>query len=331
MDNKFYNENKNLIHEVIHKQFPYLVGTKDYEDAFQEGSIGLINAIKQFDSNLNYKFSTYAYKAIKNQIKKNIYKYKSSMKISMGVYKQYIAYLKYENEGYSYDEIVEKLNTTPEKLGKVINAFNKTYLDEEIQENISLNKIIRDIADIENDVINSTLIPHAVTLCKLFLSEQELAIISYYYNSYRITEISNYLKISKPLVVKRIKKIEEVIFPIFREYLEGKIKFGKMCEKLIKHSKKSRKVLYLYFKNALENKNEDFLVKFNEILNRYGYQQLEKFKKFVNNEENYYFVKDFTSNLVFLLDKYTYEKGIEQKILKKIMRISGEAIEYERK
>ena len=65
-------ENLNLIHFVIKKM--NLFNSNDYEDYYQVGVIGLINASKNYNSNFKTTFSTYAYVCIKNEILKYLKK-----------------------------------------------------------------------------------------------------------------------------------------------------------------------------------------------------------------------------------------------------------------
>jgi len=60
-------DNRNLIYSVIHK----FKGT-DYDDLFQVGCIGIINAYKSFKDEYNTKFTTYAYPFIVGEIYKHI-------------------------------------------------------------------------------------------------------------------------------------------------------------------------------------------------------------------------------------------------------------------
>ena len=64
---KLFNENSNLIFKVIHN-IPITSTAFDNDDLYQEGSIGLLKAIHNFDSEKGFKFSTYAYRCIHNEI-----------------------------------------------------------------------------------------------------------------------------------------------------------------------------------------------------------------------------------------------------------------------
>ena len=56
-------DNRNLIYSIIHK-----FRSKDVEDLFQVGCIGLIKAYNNFDSTMNVKFTSYAYNYILGEI-----------------------------------------------------------------------------------------------------------------------------------------------------------------------------------------------------------------------------------------------------------------------
>ena len=66
--NNLINENLKLVHFVIKKM--NLANPNDYEDYYQVGIIGLINASNSFNSKFKTTFSTYAYICIKNEILK---------------------------------------------------------------------------------------------------------------------------------------------------------------------------------------------------------------------------------------------------------------------
>lgn len=58
-----FQQHEKLIWDVIHK-----LNCEPNEDLYQTGSIGLINAIYQFDETRGFKFSTYASTCIRNEI-----------------------------------------------------------------------------------------------------------------------------------------------------------------------------------------------------------------------------------------------------------------------
>lgn len=80
----------------------------DYDDLFQEGCIGLMNAIKKFDISKGFTFSTFAYPSIKNQIQLALStNFKEKTGTAHHLYHGSIAYRK------ASDELKMELNRTP--------------------------------------------------------------------------------------------------------------------------------------------------------------------------------------------------------------------------
>lgn len=70
--NNLITDNLKLVHFVIKKMNLY--NSNDYEDYYQVGIIGLINAANTYNEKLKISFSTYGYVCIKNEILKYIKK-----------------------------------------------------------------------------------------------------------------------------------------------------------------------------------------------------------------------------------------------------------------
>lgn len=64
-----FENNKNLVWEVIKNMHIYATKDMDLEDYYQIGCMGLLKAIDKFDSSKGTAFSTYAYITIKNELK----------------------------------------------------------------------------------------------------------------------------------------------------------------------------------------------------------------------------------------------------------------------
>ncbi len=73
-------ENKNLIYSIT----KYFEKYANKEDLFQAGCIGMIMAYKNYDKNMNVKFTTYAYPYILGEMKKLVREDKS-IKISRSI------------------------------------------------------------------------------------------------------------------------------------------------------------------------------------------------------------------------------------------------------
>lgn len=66
--NRYYEENVRLIHKVIQ---PYK-GSCEYEDLFQEASIGFIKGLSTYDPSKGVLLSTYCYKCCRNELNQYI-------------------------------------------------------------------------------------------------------------------------------------------------------------------------------------------------------------------------------------------------------------------
>jgi len=75
---EFMEKNKKLIHAILK---PYR-GLDEYDDLFQEASLGFFKGIQTFDPKKNIKLTTYAYACGKNQVK--MYLRKSAAKSRTG-------------------------------------------------------------------------------------------------------------------------------------------------------------------------------------------------------------------------------------------------------
>lgn len=80
------NENINLVHDTIKKNYPYIKqDSYEYEDMFSDGLYGMYKAAINFKIDSGYAFSTFAIKCILNQI--NIsYRYSKKHKNLISLY-----------------------------------------------------------------------------------------------------------------------------------------------------------------------------------------------------------------------------------------------------
>lgn len=62
---KMVEENMNLVPFIVKKM---RVPLEHYEDAISEGNLGLMQAVYYFNENLGYRFSTFAYRVIRNHL-----------------------------------------------------------------------------------------------------------------------------------------------------------------------------------------------------------------------------------------------------------------------
>lgn len=103
-EEKIYNDNKNLIHAVLKRFYKNDTKYLTYEDLFQEGSMGLLKAIRTFDSSKNTTFASYATICIRNEIRLYIMRNRFGG-VNVGKKAQYAA-IKEGKE--AVDELVKK-------------------------------------------------------------------------------------------------------------------------------------------------------------------------------------------------------------------------------
>lgn len=126
-------DNLSLVKFVMKKMNIY--DCNNYEDYFQIGVIGLINASKQYNEKLRITFSTYAYICIKNEILKYMKKNQNT-DISL--------------EETIYDEITIE-DTIQDKS---INILESIIINESV---IDLNNILKEnLSDFEYSIIKMT-------------------------------------------------------------------------------------------------------------------------------------------------------------------------------
>lgn len=197
-------QNNNLIYSLVSK-FPYF---KDKEDLYQTGVIGLIKASKNYNPNLNIKFSTFAYNFIYGEMynyvisTRNIKINKDIIRLGKKI-KEFIDKHK-QVRGYepSIKSISDILNIKESKVIEVMEATKQTSsIDDELGdkymfENIQTsNRISNDILiDLKNN-LNS-------------LEEDEKEIIKYrYIDDLTQGEVAKKLKMNQVKVSRLEKKI----------------------------------------------------------------------------------------------------------------------------
>ena len=172
---KLVLDNEALIYSIA-KKF-----NGDIEDLFQVGVIGLLKAKKNYVSNYNTKFSTYAYQYIFGEIYNYVLKNKN-IKISNDVIKLNTAINK------AYDFLSQKNGKEPsdfelsifleipvEKINEIRNSINTVSLDDDT--NIDLYNFVS-----VNEMNKDDLITLRDALNKLDKNEKELILKRYFYN-----------------------------------------------------------------------------------------------------------------------------------------------------
>ena len=159
-------DNQNLIYSIIHR-----FRSRDVEDLFQVGCIGLIKAYNNFDNSLNVKFTSYAYNYILGEIyqyiisNKNIRMSPSNIKLASSINKaeEYLtSYLGrfpttlelcsfLEIEPYQYEEIKNLLMI--ESIDNIYNLrANETISKDQL---IDLKNALNNLTNSEQELIRA--------------------------------------------------------------------------------------------------------------------------------------------------------------------------------
>lgn len=126
--------------------------TLDYDDLFQAGCIGLMEAIKRYDDKSGNKLSSYAYKYIEGYILQEIRDNDNPVTISaaaIDIAKDYRD--KYEIQGIGVDEYAKTYGHKPYTVSQALNATKRvTYLNSYISINEEDEAALIDLMTYDN-------------------------------------------------------------------------------------------------------------------------------------------------------------------------------------
>ena len=199
-------ENERLIYSIIGKYKNYF----ELEDLYQVAVMGIIKAYKNYKSNYNTKFTSYAYPYILGEVIKYVNEYRS-VKVSKNTKELYIKILhakevlaqKLMKEPSIYElsiflEIDEKIieeviiaNTTVDSLDKIIEGDDKSF--------DAYSKIGYYDENIENYFLSEE-------LSKLTKEERQI-IFGRYYNNMSQKEVGDALGMYQVEISRKEKKI----------------------------------------------------------------------------------------------------------------------------
>ena len=186
--------------KLIYSVMKYFNNYSNKEDLFQVGCIGLINAYNNYNSNINVKFSTYAYSYILGEMKKLVREDKG-IKISRNISK---LYSQIENANMY---LTQKLMRTP-TLSEISLLLNiDEYL---IVEALNSTNSLLDIDDLQinnsDDYSNSFLLKEELN--KLSMEELDL-INKRYMQDMTQNEVAKSLGMSQVQVSRKEHKVLE--------------------------------------------------------------------------------------------------------------------------
>lgn len=129
-------DNLNLVHHIVHKYIK--PRPEEYEDCYQEGCVGLTLAAIRFKEELGYQFSTYAVPLIIGTIKRYLRDTRPLVKYSRKMIDLYTKIQQLKFEGLDDGQILKHLNLGSAMYFDILNMYNTTSLDYELDEDSSL-------------------------------------------------------------------------------------------------------------------------------------------------------------------------------------------------
>jgi RNA polymerase sigma factor (sigma-70 family) len=215
-DRKHYVlDNLNLVHHIVHKYIKPL--PNEYEDCYQEGCVGLTLAAIRFDEGLGYKFSTYAVPMIIGTIKYYLRATRPLVKYSRNMVDLYTKIQQLKFEGLSDNQILEHLNIGSALYFDILNMYNVTSLDMELDEDSSMTVadtlgVYDENPDEESEYFEKSLESVVKNLSDIYRAIYEEYIYSLYCGSEKLTQkyFANKYGISQSHVSRILKKLNKL-------------------------------------------------------------------------------------------------------------------------
>ena len=189
-------DNRNLIYSVIHR-----FRGSDYDDLFQVGCIGLINAYRSFKEEYNTKFTSYAYPFIVGEIYKylnnnrNIHMSPENIKLLNSINKAVDTLTLHLGRSPNDSELAAFLEIDLYKLAEIRNMSIVESLDYQYENH--------DLYDfVQKDCLNKDKLIDLSNALKSLNSEEKKLIKARYYDNYTQSDLAriyntNQVKISR--------------------------------------------------------------------------------------------------------------------------------------
>ena len=192
---KLLTDNQNLIYSVIHR-----FRSRDVEDLFQAGCVGLIKAYNNFDNTMNVKFTSYAYNYIVGEIyqyiinNRNIRMSPSNIKLATSINKASEYLTGHLNRKPTQEELCSFLEIEPYKYEEINNLMMVENIDNLYNLTDSKTLTKDDLIDLKNALNN--------------LDEDEKRLIrARYFNNYTQQELAKIYNTNQVRISREEKKI----------------------------------------------------------------------------------------------------------------------------
>ena len=193
--------NQNLIYSIVHK-----FRSKDYDDLYQAGCVGLIKAYRNFKNDLNVKFTSYAYNYIVGEIysylinNRTIHLSPVNVKLLNSINKAHEYLTNHLGRNPTNDELCNFLEIDRKKYYYLQNMISVDSLDYKSNTNELYNFVANE------NLSKDTLIDLKNALNSLDLEEKRL-INARYFNNYTQGELAKVYNTNQVKISREEKKI----------------------------------------------------------------------------------------------------------------------------
>lgn len=199
-------DNERLIYSITN----YFKNYSSKEDLYQAGCLGLINAYKKYDPNMNCKFTTYAYPYILGEMRrlvredKGIKVSREISKLNLKIEKAYVLLSQKLMKEPSIEEIANFLEIPEYYVSEAIMSLNKIKsIDEPVNESgreFTLQDVIGESKNIDDLILLRENLKN--------LTEEEKSIIdNRYMKDYTQSETSKIVGMSQVQVSRKEQKV----------------------------------------------------------------------------------------------------------------------------
>ncbi len=208
MKDEIIVENQNLIYYIagFFKNYPYK------EDLYQAGRLGMIKAYDKYDSNMDCKFTTYAFSYILGEMKKLVREDKGIKisreisKLNLKIEKAYVLLSQKLMKEPSTYEIASFLEIPEYYVSEAITSLNKIKSIDEPINSDGKDLTLQDVIGKSENIDDLILLKESLEKLN---NEEKFIIDSRYVKDYTQEEIANKLGISQVQVSRKEKKVLE--------------------------------------------------------------------------------------------------------------------------
>lgn len=197
---------------------------KNEEDLMQEGYLGLLSAIRNYDFSMKNEFVTYAYTCIKNRILMMAKRYSKHRQIN--------SFVKNFNKKNGRDPTVYEICDGRGITESVL--YNELYgpilLDDKIKDSVSENSygdlLVAPSENVEENIVNKSLVDDLRDIISYLPESQKNVVTEVLFNDISQIELAKKMGVTRSAISANFNRGRMVL----QEYLEGDLPKGKFIK-----------------------------------------------------------------------------------------------------